>query len=129
MLVVVDFLAGEPGAPHTVKVGGDGARVAFLRGSALHVLDVATGVLREIAAGPIDAYAIDTDARAAAFSQAGRLVRADLLDGTLSPVETDKPVEDPRLDASGGQIGYLSGGGIYVVGPNGDQLLAGEPGV
>jgi dipeptidyl-peptidase-4 len=129
MLVIVDFLAGEPGAPHAVQVGGDGARVAFLRGSALYVLDVATGKLREIAAGPIDAYAIDTDARTAAFSRAGELVRADLIGGTLTPFETDKPAVDPRPDASGGQIGYLSGGGIHVAGPNGDQLLAGEPGV
>jgi dipeptidyl-peptidase-4 len=129
MLVVVDFPAVEPGAPHAVKVGGDGARVAFLRGSALHVLNVATGVLREVATGPIDSYAIDAQARSAAFSRAGRLVRADLIDGALTTIETDKPVEDPRLAPTGHQIGYLSGGGIYVVGPNGDQLLAGEPGV
>jgi dipeptidyl-peptidase-4 len=129
MLVVVDFPALEEGAPHAVTVGGDGARVVFLRGSALHVLDVATGALREVATGPIDAYAIDTDARSAAFSRAGQLVRADLIDGALTDLETDKAVEDPRLDPTGRHIGYLSEGGIYVVGPNGDELLAGEPGV
>jgi len=129
MLVVVDSPALATGAPDAVTVGGDGARVAYLRSADLWVLDTATGTARLVADGPIAAFAIDTDARAAAFERAGRLFRADLIDGPVTLIETDKPVEDPRLDPSGTQIGYVSAGSLHVVGPNGDGLLAGETGV
>ena len=129
MLVVVDLSAVDSAAPHAVTVGGDGARVAYLRASALWVLNVATASARLVAEGPIDSFAVDSDARFAAFARGGRLFRADLVDGSVTAIETGQPVEDPRLDPTGTTIGYVSAGSLYVVGPDGDELLAGEPGV
>jgi dipeptidyl-peptidase 4 len=138
MLVVVEFPAPaeRAGAPHAVTVGGDGARVAFLRAPgpadpspALWALNVATAVERRVAEGPIAAFAVDATARVAAFARDGRLFRADLAGATVEAVPTDGPVEDPRPDPTGSHIGYVSDGTLRVVGPNGDALLAGEPGV
>jgi len=129
MLVVVDFPALDPAMPHAVTVGGDGARVAFLRSSALWVLTVATASVRHIADGPIASFATDSDARIAAFTRNGKLLRADLVAGSVATVETPGPAEDPRPDPTGTHIGYVSNGSLYVVGPNGNELLAGEPGV
>jgi dipeptidyl-peptidase-4 len=76
------------GAPRDVTIGADGGRVAFLRSAgpedpaaALWTLTVATGVETLIAEGPIDAYAVDRDARTAAFARDGRIFRADLAGG------------------------------------------------
>ena len=129
MLVSVDSPALASGAPHAVTVGGDGARVAFLRSAGLWVLDVASATTRLVADGPIASFAVDTDARSAVFVRAGRLVRADLIDATVAVIETDRAVEDPRLDPGGTRVGYLSAGALRVVGPAGDELLAGEAGV
>jgi dipeptidyl-peptidase-4 len=129
MLIVVDSPALAIGAPHAVTIGGDGARVAYLRSADLWVLDAVTATARLVAEGPITSFAIDADARAAAFERAGRLFRADLLDGSITPVETDRSVGDPRIDPTGTRIGYVSAGSLYVVGPSGDALLAGESGV
>jgi dipeptidyl-peptidase-4 len=129
MLVVVDFPAASSGAPHAVTVGADGARVAFLRSADLWVLNVATASTRLVADGPIASFAVDSDARSAAFARGGRLFRADLINGSVRPIETDKRVEDPRPDPTGTHIGYVSAGSLHVVGPRGDELLAGEPGV
>ena len=129
MLVVVDPSAPDFATPYAVTVGGDGARVAFLRASALWVLNVATASTRLVAEGPIDSFAVDADARTAAFTRGGRLFRADLVGGSVTAIETGKTAEDPRLDPTGTHIGYVSDGSLYVVGPNGDELLAGEPGV
>jgi dipeptidyl-peptidase-4 len=140
----------EHGAPHHIRVGGDGARVAFLRAAgphdtagALWVLDVATATERLVAEpselrcpGPpegITAFAVDAVARIAAFTYADRLFRADLLTGEVVDVATEVPVRDPRPDPAGTRIGYVTvTGGIAslrVVGPDGDdQLLAGEAG-
>ena len=138
------------GAPHALTVGGDGARVAFLRSGgprdpadALWVLNVATATERLIADpaqlhvpqdGGITAYAVDTAARIAAFAYAGRLFRADLHLGEVVEVTTEATVTDPRPDPTGEQIGYVTlsasrTASLRVVGPDcDDQLLAGEPG-
>jgi len=127
------------GAPHAVTIGADGARVAFLRSAgpedpdaALWTLTVASGEEKHIAEGPISAYAVDRDARTAAFAHDGRLFRADLLTCTVAEVPAAGPVEDPRPDPTGRQIGYVTVAGgsaaLRVVGPDGDRLLAGEPG-
>jgi dipeptidyl-peptidase-4 len=129
MLVVVDSPALDSGTPQAVTVGGDGARVAFLRSAALWVLTVATGSVRQVTEGPIDSFAVDAAARCAAFLRGGRLFRADLVDGSVVAVETDNQVVDPRPDPTGTHIGYVSAGALHVVGPGGDELLAGEPGV
>jgi dipeptidyl-peptidase-4 len=141
------------GAPHAITVGGDGARVAFLRSPAaddpdpsLWVLNVATATERLIAdpaqlldpaeppaPGGIRSYAVDATARIAAFDYAGRLFRADLQTGEVVEVATEAPVTDPHPDPTGRHIAYVekSGGvaSLRVVGPDGtDELLAGEPG-
>nr|WP_185046260.1 prolyl oligopeptidase family serine peptidase [Actinoplanes octamycinicus] len=127
------------GAPHAVTVGADGARVAFLRSSGpfrpdpeLWLLDVASCDEHLIAPGPIDSYAVDRDARVAAFARGGRLFRADLLSGAVTAIPTGEPVHDPRPDPQGLRIGYVTDPGgsatLRVHGPDGDRLLAGEPG-
>ncbi len=127
------------GAPRSVTVGADGARVVFLRSAGpadpdagLWVLNVATATETMIAEGPVGTYAVDPDARIAAFAADGRLYRADLVRGEVTEVPTDEPAEDPRPDPIGVNIGYLgrSGGtaSLRVAGPDGDRLLAGEPG-
>jgi dipeptidyl-peptidase-4 len=129
MLVDVEISAGEPAAPQAVTIGLDGARVVFLTGGALQVLKVATATIRQVAEGPIGSFATDATARSAVFTRDGRLYRADLLDGTVQPIETEVTPEEPRLDPTGTTIGYLSAGALRIVGARGDELLAGEPGV
>lgn len=127
------------GAPHAVTVGADGARVAFLRSSgpfdpeaSLWVLDLASGEEHLVAPGPITSYATDRDARIAAFARGGRLYRADLAAGAVTAVPTSDPVHDPRPDPQGVRIGYVTDPGrsasLRLTGPDGDHLLAGEPG-
>ena len=146
MLDHVDYpgLAGRTGnfshgAPRAVRIGADGARVAFLRSrgpedpaAALWVLTVATAEEALVAPGPIEAYAVDRDARIAAFSRDGRLFRADLIAGGTTEVATAEPASDPRPDPIGRNIGYVTPGdgsaSLRVVGPDGDRLLAGETG-
>ncbi|WP_433827225.1 S9 family peptidase [Actinoplanes sp. CA-015351] len=127
------------GAPHTVTIGAGGARVVFLRSagpddpeSALWVLDRDTGAERQVADGPITSYATDREAGVAAFTRDGELFRADLVAGTLTAVPASGPVHDPRPSPSGRDIGYVSdpagSASLRVAGPDGDRLLAGEPG-
>lgn len=127
------------GAPHTVTIGDDAARVVFLRSagpddpdSALWVFDRDSGVERRVADGPVTSYAIDRDARVAAFARDGLLFRADLITGALAPAPTAEPAYDPRPAPTGPHIGYVTdpagSAALRVVGPDGDRLLAGEPG-
>jgi dipeptidyl-peptidase 4 len=127
------------GAPHAVTVGADGARVVFLRSAgpedpdaALWTLSVAAATERLIAPGPIERYAIDRDARVAAYAREGRVWRADLVSGEVRTVPVDVPAHDPRPDPMGRNIGYVTWQGgsaaLRVTGPDGDRLLAGEPG-
>lgn len=117
--------------PNAVTVGADSARAVFLRSSELWLLDLAEGVERRIAER-VDSYATDRNARVAALVRGGELFRADLLDGTVTPVETSGPARDARPDPLGRDIGYLTDPGgaasLRVTGPDGDRLLAGEPG-
>nr|WP_239102780.1 prolyl oligopeptidase family serine peptidase [Actinoplanes siamensis] len=127
------------GSPHAVTVGADGARATFLRSSgpadgdaALWALDLDSFDEHLIAPGPIDSYAVDRDARVAAFARGGRLFRADLAAGAVTAIPTADPVHDPRPDPPGVRIGYVTDPGgsasLRVTGPDGDRLLAGEPG-
>jgi dipeptidyl-peptidase-4 len=127
------------GAPHAVTVGADGARVVFLRSAGpedpdagLWTLTVGTAAERLIAPGPIERYAADRDARVAAYAREGRLWRADLISGEVRAVPVATPVHDPRPDPTGRAIGYVTWGdgsaALRVAGPDGDRLLAGEPG-
>jgi len=144
MLFSVDFpeLADRTGrfrygAPDALTVGGDGARVVFLRSSGafdpaagLWVLNVATGHERLVFDGPVGAYSTDRLARVAAFEVDRRLFRADLVTGSVDALPTVEPVIDPWPDPAGRRIGYVTPDAcLRVVGPDGaDELLAGEPG-
>ncbi|MET0424847.1 MAG: prolyl oligopeptidase family serine peptidase [Actinoplanes sp.] len=127
------------GAPHAATIGADGSRIVFLRSAgpedpaaALWVLHVASATEALVADGPIRAYAIDRDARVAAFTRDGELWRADLIAGELAEVPTATPAEDPRPDPAGRAVGYVTwadgAAALRVAGPDGDRLLAGEPG-
>nr|WP_189081205.1 prolyl oligopeptidase family serine peptidase [Mangrovihabitans endophyticus] len=123
------------GAPYGVTVGADGARVVFLRSAGpyaaspdLWVLDVASGTERRVG-GPAPDYGIDRDATVATWSHDGRLHRADLLSGRVAEVPTDGRTTDPQPSPDGTHLGYLTADGcLRVIGPHGDELLAGEPG-
>ncbi|MDI6099662.1 prolyl oligopeptidase family serine peptidase [Actinoplanes sp. NEAU-A12] len=118
--------------PYAVTVGADGARVVFLRSSELWLLDLPTGVERRVGGGPVESYATDRDARTAAFVRDGRLFRADLIEGTVTTLPTAGPAHDARPNPSGDSIGYVTdhtgAASLHVTGPDGDRLLAGEPG-
>jgi len=142
MLVVVDFpelrmrtSRFRRGAPHGVVVGADGARVVFLRSAGrfddaagLWTLSVATGVERQVAAGPVTGFGIDRDARVAAFAVDGRLFRVDLVDGGATEIATPEPALDPRPSPSGRHIGYTTPADcLRITDGESDELLAGEP--
>ncbi|MEV0897691.1 prolyl oligopeptidase family serine peptidase [Actinoplanes sp. NPDC049802] len=119
-------------SPNDVTVGADGARVVFLRSGELWLFDVATGTERRVGAGPVGSYAADRDARTAAILRDGELFRADLVGGTVAAVPTAAPAHDARPDPLGLRIGYVTdptgAAALHVTGPDGDRLLAGEPG-
>ena len=151
MAIVEDRAAGPAGAPWRVTVGGDGARVVFLRrparggGAGLWVFDLTTATERLVAdparlagppgstgppgpAGPgINRYATDAGARVAVFPLGGRIHRADLVTGAVATLPARGPAYDPRPDPTGRWVGYLRAGTLRVIGPDGDALLAGEP--
>jgi dipeptidyl-peptidase-4 len=127
----------QHGAPHAVTVGGDGARVVFLRSpgafepvAGLWVLNVATGSEQPVFDGPVARFSTDQLARVATFEVDGRLFRADLLARSVQALSTAEPVVDPRPDPTGTYIGYVTRDAcLRVVRPDGaDELLAGEPG-
>jgi dipeptidyl-peptidase-4 len=119
------------GAPHALTVGDDGARVAFLRSAgprdpaaALWVLDVATGALSQVAAGPVPAYAGSANLDVLAWAHDGRLFSS-----VAGHIATAAEVLDPRPDPAGQHIGYVTpDGSLRVVSGSDDQLLAGEAG-
>jgi dipeptidyl-peptidase 4 len=100
----------------------------------------------------IVAYSTDRRVRQAVFALSGRLWSADLISGTVAEISTSGPgasgpggggpgaggpeasmpgaVIDPRIDPSGGQIGYIRDGALRVVGLDGggDRELAGPEG-
>ncbi|MEV6298254.1 prolyl oligopeptidase family serine peptidase [Actinoplanes sp. NPDC051861] len=115
-----------------MTIGSDGTRILFRRSGELWRLDLGTGSEHLVGSGPVDSYATDREGRTVAFTRAGELFRADLADGTVTAVPTAGPVHDPRPDPAGVNIGYVTDPGgpasLRVVGPDGDRLLAGEPG-
>jgi dipeptidyl-peptidase 4 len=75
------------------------------------------------------AFATDRAVSLAAFTLSGRLLLADLGEGTVREITSVKgPVVDPRPDPGGAHIAYVSGGALRVVAADGsgDRPLA-EP--
>ena len=82
---------------------------------------------QRLSAAGIGSYATDPAATVAAFTLAGRLFRADLVEDRVVEVPTPGPVVDPRPDPTGTRIGYVTGGALRVTDP--DSLIAGEEGI
>ena len=83
-----------------------------------------------LSASGIGSYAVDGAGAVVVFALGGRLFRADLLAPEVVEVPTAGPVVDPRLDPSGRQIAYVTGGALRVIGADGtDAVLANEAGV
>lgn len=82
---------------------------------------------RQGAAGIVD-YSLDAAARTAVFALSGRLFAADVVDGGVRELPAAGPVVDPRIDPTGRQVAYLSGGSLRLIGADGagDRALA-EP--
>src|SRR4051794_13849967 len=70
--------------------------------------------LRE-GAGGVTAYAVDAECRVAALALGGRVVVADLVEGTARLVETATPAIDPRPSPDGRHVAYVAGGALRVV--------------
>ena len=83
--------------------------------------------LRETAGG-IVAYAIDRDARVAAFALSGGLFVADLISHTVRELDVPTPVLDPRPDPTGALVAFIHAGALYTVGLTDGKVarLAGE---
>ncbi len=83
---------------------------------------------RETAEGVV-AYAIDRDARIAAFVVSGRLFVADLVACGARAVEAPAPVFDPRPDPSGRRVAFVHDRALHVVQLADGMVrhLAGEP--
>ncbi|RKR88484.1 dipeptidyl-peptidase-4 [Micromonospora pisi] len=76
-------------------------------------LPPAERALRErqrLQAGGIGGYATDPAARVAVFALAGRLFRADLVQGDVVEVAVTGPVIDPRPDPTGERLAYVTEG-------------------
>jgi dipeptidyl-peptidase-4 len=83
-----------------------------------------------LSAGGIGSYSLDGTGTVAAFTLGGRLFRADLRTRQTTELQTAGPAVDPRPDATGRQIAYVTGGALHVIGADGtDTLLANEHGV
>ena len=82
---------------------------------------------RQGGAGIVD-YAADLAVTRAVFGLSGRLFVADLVKGAVRELPAAGPVIDPRIDPTGRQIAYVSGGSLRVIGVDGvgDRALA-EP--
>ena len=82
---------------------------------------------RQGAAGIVD-YSADDAVATAVFALSGRLFAADLVKAAVRELPAAGPVVDPRIDPSGRNVAYLSGGSLRVIGVDGggDRALA-EP--
>ncbi|MGZ5354088.1 MAG: prolyl oligopeptidase family serine peptidase [Actinomycetota bacterium] len=81
---------------------------------------------RERSSG-VTEFDTDRDVRRAVFTISGRMFLADLVEGTVRELTSTGPVDDPRLDASGERIAYVTGGALHArVVEGGDRVLAAD---
>ncbi len=83
--------------------------------------------MRETAGG-IVAYAIDQDARIAAFALSGVLFVVDLVTGSVRELDVPTPAFDPRPDPTGSQVAFVHERALFTVrlAGGGVTKLAGE---
>lgn len=77
-------------------------------------------------AGGIVAYSADRDLSSAVFALSGRLFRADLVAGGAADLGASGSVYDPRADASGSKVAYVTEGALRVIDAAGDRELAAD---
>ncbi len=70
-------------------------------------------------AGGVVSFATDAEVTMAALALGGELVVANLLAGTARRLPTPLPVFDPRPDAAGTRVAYVSGSALAVAGLDG----------
>lgn len=81
---------------------------------------------RERSSG-VTEYDTDREVRRAVFTISGRMFLADLVEGTARELSSPGPVDDPRLDASGARIAYVTGGALHAREiEGGDRVLAAD---
>jgi len=69
--------------------------------------------LREVTEG-ITAYSLDSTATYAAFALNGEAFRANIEDGTLTPIDPGSPAIDPRISPDGRFVAYVSDGRVRL---------------
>ncbi|HEY1487474.1 MAG TPA: prolyl oligopeptidase family serine peptidase [Micromonosporaceae bacterium] len=99
-------------------------------------LPAAERALRErtrLSADGIGSFATDPNATVAAFTLGGRLYRADLRTGAVTPCQAVAGALDPHPDPTGQRVAYVSGDGEVALRvtseTGGDTLIAGEAGI
>ncbi|HUY97660.1 MAG TPA: prolyl oligopeptidase family serine peptidase [Verrucomicrobiae bacterium] len=112
-------LLADPVALGPAGDGGPGAEPAEARARRERVRERASGIV---------GYATDRAVRLAAFALGGALFVVDLITGAVHRLPAKEPVLDPRPDAVGSRIAYVSGGSLRVITLDGslDRCLA-EP--
>ncbi|MDP8930949.1 MAG: prolyl oligopeptidase family serine peptidase [Actinomycetota bacterium] len=83
---------------------------------------------RRESGGGIVAFAGDRDLESVTFALSGRLFLVDVDSGEVRELPAAGLAFDPRLDPTGRQVAYVSGGALYVVARDGrdGRLLVGE---
>ncbi|MEU4423860.1 prolyl oligopeptidase family serine peptidase [Actinoplanes sp. NPDC024001] len=90
-------------------------------------LPAAERAMRErlrLVSGGIGAFAVDAAGAVAVFAYDGELFRADRRTGEIEALPTAGPVFDPRVDASGKRVAYVSDGTLHVLDAAGDTAVS-----
>ena len=133
------------GLPRAFRIAGDGSRVAFLRTrtggdpvAGIRVLDVEAGTEREVfhpseadarltqeeidrrersgeKQGGVTSFDADRNLRTVVFVSGDGLTTVDLVGGDVAEIRTAGPPFDPRLDARGARIAYVSEGALRAI--------------
>lgn len=69
--------------------------------------------MREVTTG-ITAFDVDHDGLRACFTVAGQLFVADVTSGDVTPIATSGAVVDPRIDATGSRIAFVSDRALWL---------------
>ncbi|MCX5051266.1 hypothetical protein [Streptomyces sp. NBC_00474] len=107
---VVSAPTGE--AAGNPSINYDGRYIAFEQGGDIHVRDLDTGALEEVAApGTATAPSLSADGRKVAFQQGRNSYVRDLDTGATTRIRGT----EPSLAGSGTHVAYTSGGAVYLL--------------